>query len=190
MFYSEQDTHVYLYHQLISERLGSVLVDTCFGDRSVLIHREYPTLHTYGQRRGHFDLAIIDPEHASESHWRTQIRTPPYSRHKLKVAIEFGLNAIGTTKLDLTHFRKDFERLTNPQNRIERGYLLFFVRRQDFPTTSGMLRLIDRLPDEIRRQYEKNQRRAGNLVIVYVECSSSGQGMIKTMPEERSSWVG
>ena len=56
-----------------------------------------------GGRRGHFDLAIIDPKYASESHWRMQVREPPYSRHRLKAAFEFGLNAIVTTRLDLIH---------------------------------------------------------------------------------------
>jgi len=65
-FYSEQDMHAYLYRQLISGRLGSFLIDTCFGDKSVLVHREFPTPHAYGRKKGHFDLAIIDPEHALE----------------------------------------------------------------------------------------------------------------------------
>jgi len=61
-FYSEQDTHAYLYHKLISGKLGEFFVETHFGDKSVLLHREYPTLRAYsGGIRGHFDLAIIDP---------------------------------------------------------------------------------------------------------------------------------
>ena len=44
-FYSEQDMHAYLYHRLISSKLGEFLVKSCFGDETVLIHREYPTLH-------------------------------------------------------------------------------------------------------------------------------------------------
>jgi hypothetical protein len=185
-FYSEQDMHAYLYYRLVSGRLGSLLIDTCFGDRSVLVHREYPTLHAYGRKRGHFDLAIIDPEHASKSHWRMQVKEPPYARHRLKVAVEFGLNAIGTTRLDLTHFRKDFEHLTNPENMVERGYLLFFVRKQDFLPTSGMLRVIDGLPNKIGREYERNQSRAGNLAVVYVECSCPGKGRTMIVPTERS----
>ena len=108
-FYSEQDMHAYLYHKLISGKLGELFVETHFGDKSVLLHKEYPALRIYSRRRrgrrGHFDLAIIDPEYASESHWRMQVREPPYSRHRLKAASEFGLNVIGTTGLDLTHFR-------------------------------------------------------------------------------------
>ena len=79
-FYSEQDMHADLYHKLISGKLGEFFVETHFGDKSVLLHKEYPTLRIYpGGRRGHFDLAIIDPEYASESHWRMQVREPPYS---------------------------------------------------------------------------------------------------------------
>jgi len=118
-FYSEQDMHAYLYHKLISGKFGEFFVKTHFGDKSVLLHKEYPTLRIYpGRRRGHFELAIIDPKYASESHWRMQVREPPYSRHRLKAAFEFGLNAIGITRLDLTHFRKDFERPTNAENKV------------------------------------------------------------------------
>jgi len=69
IFYSEQDMYAYLYHKLISGKLGEFFVETHFGDKSVLLHREYPTLRIYpGGRRGHFDLAIIDPTYASKSH--------------------------------------------------------------------------------------------------------------------------
>jgi len=193
-FYSEQDMHAYLYHKLISGKLGELLVETHFGDKSVSLHKEYPTLRIYpGRRRGgrgHFDLAIIDPEYASESHWRMQVREPPYSRHRLKAAFEFGLNAIGTTRLDLTHFRKDLERLTKPENKVERGYLLFFVRRQDYLPDSGLLRMIDRLPEKLEHEFEKNRDRASNLVVVYAECLFQGSKRLKIIPENRSSWIG
>jgi len=147
-FHSEEDMHAYLYHKLISGKLGGFFVETHFGDKSVLLHREYPTLRIYpGGRRGHFDLVIIDPERASESHWRMQTREPPYSGHRVNAAFEFGLNAIGTTRLDLTHFRKDLERLTNTENKVEHGYLPFFIRRQDYLRDSGLLRMMDRLPE-------------------------------------------
>jgi hypothetical protein len=192
-FYSEQDMHAYLYHKLLSGRLGESLVQTHFGDRTVLVHREYPTLHTYpgrrGSKRGRFDLAILDSAHVSESHWRMQTREPPYSRHRLKAAIEFGLNEIGTSRLDLTHFKKDFERLANPRNKVERGYLLFFVRRQDFVDSSGLLGVIDSLPKRLEQEYDGNPDNASNLVIVYVECQSPGSGDLKIIPENRSSWV-
>jgi len=91
-FYSEQYMHACLYHKLISGKLGGFFVETHFGDKSVLLHREYPTLRAYsGGIRGHFDLAIIDPEYASESHWRMQVKEPPYSRHRLKAAMSWFL---------------------------------------------------------------------------------------------------
>jgi len=188
-FYSEQDMHAYLYHKLISGRLGEFLVETSTGDRTVLLHREYPTLNTYGKARGHFDLAVIDPADMSSSHWRTQVREPRYARHRLKVAVEFGLNAIGTTKLDLTHFKKDLKRLTDPENKVERGYLLFFVRRQDFLPSSGMLPMIDKLPEMLRRETEGNRDRSNNLVVVYAECLAPGQRRISVVPERHASWI-
>jgi len=193
-FYSEQDMHAYLYHKLISGKLGEFFVETGFGDRSVLLHKEYPTLRIYhGRRRGrrgHFDLAVIDPKYASESHWRKQVREPRFSRHRLKAAFEFGLNAIGTTRLDLTHFRKDFERLTNAENKVERGYLLFFVRRQDYLANSGLLQMIDRLPEKLEYEFEQNKDHASNLAVVYAECLAPGSKRLKIIPENRSSWIG
>jgi len=78
-FYSEQDMHAYLYGKLISGKLGEFFVEAHFGEKTVLLHKEYPTLRTYLEgRRGHFDLATIDPTCASESHWRMQVGEPPY----------------------------------------------------------------------------------------------------------------
>ena len=181
--------HAYLYHRLISGRLGEFFVETSTGDRTVLLHREYPTLKTYGRARGHFDLAVIDPADMSASHWRMQIRNPGYAKHRLKVAVEFGLNAIGTSRLDLTHFKKDLKRLTDPENKVERGYLLFFVRRQDFLPSSGMLSVIDRLPERLLAEIEGSRDRSRNLVVVYAECLSPGERRLGIIPEDHASWI-
>ena len=119
-----------------------------------------------------------------------QVREPPYSRHRLKAAFEFGLNAIGTTRLDLTHFRKDFERLTNPENKVERGYLLFFVRRQDYLPDSGLLRMIERLPEKLEHEFEQNRDRAGNLVVLYAEYLALDSKRLKIIPKNHSPWIG
>jgi len=39
-FYSEQDMHAYLYRKLISGKLGGFFVETHFGDKSVLLHKD------------------------------------------------------------------------------------------------------------------------------------------------------
>jgi len=119
-----------------------------------------------------------------------QVKEPPYYRHRLKAAFEFGLNAIGTTRLDLRHFRKDVERLTNAENKVERIYLLFFVRRQDYLANSGLIQMIDRLPEKLEHEFEQNRDRASNLVVVYAEYLSLGSKRLKIIPENRSSWIG
>jgi hypothetical protein len=192
-FYTEHDIHAFLYHRLVSGKLGELFVETSSGDKTVLVHREYPTLNAYvgprGKRtRGHFDLSIIDPAHAAESHWRLRIKKPPYSRHAPKVAIEIGLNAIGTTRLDLKHFGKDFARLADPKNLVERGYLLFFVRREDF-AGSGMLPIIAQLPDRLQLRFE-NRDRTNKLAIIYTESRTPEPGLLRVIPEDRSSWIG
>jgi len=118
-----------------------------------------------------------------------QIREPPYAGHRLKVAVEFGLNAIGTTKLDLSHFKKDLQRLTDPENEVAHGYLLFFVRRQDFLPSSGMLLMIDKLPGRLRTETEGNKGRSNNLVVVYAECLAPGKSRLSIIPEDHSSWI-
>lgn len=193
-FYTEQDMHAFLYHKLISGKLGEHFTKTSSKDQTILVHKEYPTLNEYvGPKgkltRGHFDLIIIDPAHAAEGHWRLYIKKPPYSRHTPKVAIEIGLNEIGNTRLELRHFNKDFERLTDPKNKVERGYLLFFVRREDF-TGSGMLPIIDRLPERLQLKFEENRDRTNKLAIIYAECRLSKSGILKVIPEDRSSWIG
>ena len=107
-FYTEQDMHAFLYHKLISGKLGEYFVETSSKDQTILVHKEYPTLNKYvglaRRTRGHFDLAILNPLHASESHWRRYIKEPPRSRHAPQVAIEIGLNEVGNTRLDLGVF--------------------------------------------------------------------------------------
>ena len=50
-FYSEQDMHAYLYHKLISGKFGEFFLETHFGDKSVLLHKEYPTSDHSGEPR-------------------------------------------------------------------------------------------------------------------------------------------
>jgi hypothetical protein len=97
---------------------------------------------------------------------------------------------IRTTRLDLTHFRKDFERLTEPNNMVKRGYLLFFLRREDYRQNSGLLPMIDRLPERLGQEYERNRDRADNLVVLSAECPSPGLKCLKIIPEDRSSCIG
>jgi hypothetical protein len=193
-FYTEQDMHAFLYHKLISGKLGEHFVKTSSEDETILVHKEYPTRKKYeGPKRkltrGHFDLAIIDPLEASKSHWRRHIKDPPYAEHTLQAAIEIGLNEIGNTRLELEHFDKDFKRLTDRKNNVKRGYLLFFVRRQDFEG-SGMLPIIDQLPRRIQEKAEKSRDRTKELAIVYAESQCPGSGRTIVMPEGRSSWIG
>ncbi len=96
---------------------------------------------------------------------------------------------LGNTRLELEHFDKDFDRLTDPKNKVKRGYLLFFVRRQDFKG-SGMLPIINQLPKRFQEKAEKSRDRTSNLAIVYAEsqCRDSGRPIV--IPEDQSSWIG
>jgi len=185
--------HAYLYHKLVSGRLGEFIVETHRGDRTILVHLEYPTLNAYpGPRgkakRGHFDLAIIDPDHAPESDWRLTSKKPQYATHKPKVAVEFGLNEIGTPRFELEHFNKDFDRLTDPKNAVERGYLLFFLREEDF-RGSRKFPMINELPVKLEEEFQKHGKRANNLAIVFVNSRIGGSAFEKVIPEDKSHWI-
>ena len=185
--------HAYLYHKLISGKLGEYFVQTSSGDQTILVHKEYPTLDAYegpaGKfTRGHFDMAIIDPVHASESTWKGGIKENQ-RRHTLKVAIEISLNEIGDKRHHLEHFDKDFERLTGHKNKLERGYLLFFVRREDF-ARSGMLPIIAQLPDRLQLKFVENRDRTTKLAIIYTESRTPEPGLRRVIPVDRSSWIG
>jgi hypothetical protein len=119
-----------------------------------------------------------------------RIKPPPFSRHEPKAALEFGLNEIGTTKMELKHFKKDLRRLTDSRNKVERGYLLFFVRREDYHKKSKMHPVIDRLPDVLKREVEENQEPTTNLVVLYLESPSPGSSRKEVIPKDRSAWVG
>ena len=193
-FYREQDMHAYLYHKLVSARLGEFIVETHRGDRTILVHQEYPTLNTYRgpmekASRGHFDLAIIDPVHALESDWRLTSKKPEYATHKPKVAVEFSLNEIGTPRFELEHYKKDLERLTDPNNAVDRGYLLFFVREEDFRGSRKFPKMITKLPVKLEEEFQKLGKRANNLAIVFVNSRIGGSPFEKVIPEDKSHWL-
>ena len=92
--------------------------------------------------------------------------------------------------MELKHFKKDLRRLTDSRNKVERGYLLFFVRREDYHKKSKMHPVIDRLPDVLKREVEENQEPTTNLVVLYLESPSPGSSRKEVIPKDRSAWVG
>jgi len=123
-FYTESDMHCYLYHFLLQDEKLQRKYLTKDGMPMILLHRGYPTVGRYVRkegllraskkgRRGHFDLAILNPDSIDKYTLKTQ---------KTLIAIEMALNE------GEKHFMNDYTKLNDERNRILYGYLLFFVR--------------------------------------------------------------
>lgn len=123
-FYTESDMHCYLYHLLLQDKRLQREYSTRNGMPTILLHREYPTVGKYVKeggllkpsqrgRRGHFDLAILNPNFVDKLGFRTQ---------RALIAIEMALNE------GEKHFRNDYTKLNDERNGILHGYIVFLVR--------------------------------------------------------------
>lgn len=163
-FYSENDLHCALYNLL--DKMG--LNRDCrakAGERvvtSTLLHKEYPTKGRYRRRndgpshkvekgsRGHFDLCLWDPELAEE---RIIRRSGGVGEQRTLAAVELSLNE--HHKRFLWHVYWDWLKLCDPENEVEKGVILFFVRdypykRVKFPRDGFIRMLHDKFGNEDR----------------------------------------
>ncbi len=128
-FYTETDMHCYLYHRLYFGGTFNGLYRTAEGHDTILLHKEYPTIARYRRqadkklrkvtnagRRGHFDICIWDPR---------SVKRHPHRGQKILCAAELALNECGANSV---HTINDLTKLTDPDNKLKYGYLLFFVR--------------------------------------------------------------
>lgn len=128
-FYTETDMHCYLYHRLYAGGTFNGLHKTADGHDTILLHKEYPTVARYrrqdgrqlkndptGRRRGAFDISIWDPQY---------IATANHRKQKVLIAAELALNECATKSV---HTINDATKLADPQNEVQHGYLLYFVR--------------------------------------------------------------
>lgn len=140
-FYSETDMHCYLYNVLYQDSFLREPVNVGLKNgktvQTIRLHREYPTLGKFYKRgrllvpkenkyiivdgkkmqpsRGAYDLAIIEPDAETD-----------FKHQKTSIAIELALNEFHPT---LWHLQNDYTKITYPVDRVERGYILFFVRK-------------------------------------------------------------
>jgi len=131
LFYTESDMHCYLYYLLYAGRTFKGFIETKDGRRTVLLHKELPTIGKYARdsqgllvpsdkarARGHFDIAIINSLHSEEYELKHQ---------KALIAVELGLDE------DITHFKNDLVKLTDPRNDIKQGFIAHFAREKTIP---------------------------------------------------------
>jgi len=131
LFYTESDMHCYLYYVLYAGRTFKGLIETMDGRRTILLHKELPTVGKYirdsqgllipSQKgaRGHFDIAIINSLHSKGYDLKHQ---------RALIAVELGLDE------NLTHFKNDLAKLTDPRNDVKQGFIAHFAREKTIPS--------------------------------------------------------
>jgi len=139
-FYTENDLHTYLYHEIYSRLPIEEWQCTTIDDRlSILLHKEYPTKARYIAKnlqenetkgaRGHFDLCIWNPERTKERLFRLQQSTDFRQEQQTFIALEFDMiEANDSLDQAIHHFKWDLLKLRSGKNEVEHGYSLVFVR--------------------------------------------------------------
>jgi hypothetical protein len=139
-FYTENDLHCYLYHEIYSKLLPEGWQCRTKDRRlSILLHKEYPTKQRYSAKglkenvprgaRGHFDLAIWNPEKTEGRVFSAKQSASFEEEQETFVAIELDLIE-GNNGLEqaVHHLKWDLLKLRSAENEIEHGYSLVFVR--------------------------------------------------------------
>ena len=123
-FYSESDMQCYLYHLLAGHPDLQEEYFTKDGVKTGILHNEYRTYGTYVTedrllkksekgRRGHFDLAILDPVSVSqEKLWKSNVL--------------FGIE-MAFDNMDIPHRDNDLTKLSDSRNKVANGYMLWFL---------------------------------------------------------------
>jgi len=127
LFYTESDMHCYLYYLLYAGRTFKGLIETMDGRKTILLHKELPTIGRYIRNsqgllvpsqkgaRGHFDIAIIN---------RLHYKGYDLKHQRALIAVELGLDE------DITHFKNDLVKLTDPRNAVKQGFIAHFAREK------------------------------------------------------------
>jgi hypothetical protein len=136
-FYTENDLHTCLYHQMLSKLpLEEWKCETIEAKSSILLHKEYPTKERYDAKalkqgvlkgaRGHFDLCIWNPEETRNRVFRVVGSTHFEKEQNTFIVVEFDLiEGNRTLRSALHHFKWDLLKLRGNKNEVEHGYQLF-----------------------------------------------------------------
>lgn len=194
-FYSETDMHCYLHNKLYQDNYFQEPLDVRLEEKQIVqtirLHREYPTLGKFykkglllvpdenkevivdGKRlqpsRGNYDLAVIEPSiEADFKHQRTT------------VAVELALNELDPT---LWHLQNDYTKITYDINKVESGYILFFVRKAGL-SQAILNKRIPQIRLRIKEMFE--DKLASNVRILYLESPKTEPESEILLPHEWS----
>lgn len=195
-FYTESDLHCYLYYLLYQGKLfkkpANVLVEGNIVS-TIQLHKEYPTLGKFYKRprkrilipeeakyitieekrkqpsRGAYDIAIIDPDEKRDFKWQNT-----------SIAIEFALNELDPS---LWHLQNDYTKITYVEDKVERGYILFFIRKVNL-SEYLIKRRLPQLRTKLKSMYQ--QKLDPKVRILYLESPKTEQESEIHLP---SDWV-
>lgn len=125
-FWNERDLHWSLFYYLKQEGVVQEAYVT------QLIRAEFPTLKKFGEKspaRGHYDLAILDPQSHSKPTVQSMKAQEPWDEYlklvEVKIAVEIKL---WLARLPLERADWDIQKLTEPPNNILYPFFLNFVQ--------------------------------------------------------------
>tara|TARA_B100000315_G_scaffold179822_1_gene168611 strand:+ start:77 stop:727 length:651 start_codon:yes stop_codon:yes gene_type:complete len=146
-FYTENDLHCHLFNIIFKKFESHELnkpIETSDGKSSILLHKEYPTKAQYRRneagklqkvekgrkgRRGHFDLSVWNPDLVNKKLFRSK---GGKGEQETFIAIELALVENNYQAKDaLIHTKNDLLKLSDSENNVEYGFMLFFVREWD-----------------------------------------------------------
>jgi hypothetical protein len=194
-FYSETDMHCFLHNVLYQDNYFNESLDARLDDKQLIqtirLHREYPTLGKFYKRgkllipvknnyinvdgkrmqpsRGAYDLAVIGPSIEAD-----------FKHQKTTVAIELALNEFDPT---LWHLQNDYTKITYEVNKVERGFILFFVRKAGL-SQEILNKRIPQIRLRIKEMFEG--KLASNVRILYLESPKTEPESEILLPHEWS----
>lgn len=148
--------------------------DILCGKTSFKIRWEYPTKEFYVRSGG-----TLKTDMASSHNARYDLALIDESREDVPFAFEFKIDIDDGSKnigkdFFREHIRNDYEKLTNPANHVEMGYIIYFVWSEIAERSSE-----PRLQRKIK-QHESNKEilwthfkecpKKGNLKMIFAEC--------------------
>jgi len=194
-FYSETDMHCYLHNTLYQDKYFQEPLDVRLNEKQIVqtirLHREYPTLGKFykqglllvpdennhrivGEKRlqpsrGAYDLAVIEPSIEAD-----------FKHQKTTVAIELSLNELDPA---LWHLQNDYTKITYDVNKVERGYILFFVRKAGL-SQEILKKRLPQIRKRVREMFEG--KLASNVRILYLESPKNDPESEILLPHEWS----
>lgn len=130
LFYSENDLHAFLYHDIFSKLpMESWQCETADGKSSILLHEEYPTKERYREkelkenvpkgRRGHFDVCIWNPEKTRDRQLRVIQSARFEEEQQTFIAVEFDLvEHSDSLEQTMHHLKWDLLKLKSLRNEV------------------------------------------------------------------------